>query len=62
MSLVASRLRRSALAAVLALGCSVWLNAQEDAADEAPSSNVGIIKLIALRGAIGPATADFLAS
>jgi membrane-bound serine protease (ClpP class) len=61
MSLVASRLRRSALAAVLALGCSVWLNAQEDAADEAPSSNVGIIKLIALRGAIGPATADFLA-
>ena len=60
MSLVASRLRRSALAAVLALGCSVWLNAQEDAADEAPSSNVGIIKLIALRGAIGPATADFL--
>jgi membrane-bound serine protease (ClpP class) len=60
MSLVASRLSRSALAAVLALGCSVWLNAQEDAADEAPSSNVGIIKLIALRGAIGPATADFL--
>jgi membrane-bound serine protease (ClpP class) len=60
MSLMASRLRRSALAAVLALGCSVWLNAQEDAADEAPSSNVGIIKLIALRGAIGPATADFL--
>ncbi len=60
MSLVASRLRRSALAAVLALGCSVWLNAQEDAADEAPSSNVGTIKLIALRGAIGPATADFL--
>jgi membrane-bound serine protease (ClpP class) len=60
MSLVASRLRRSALAAILALGCSVWLSAQENASDEAPSSNAGTIKLIALRGAIGPATADFL--
>jgi len=60
MLVVASRLRRSALAAILALGCSVWLSAQENASDEAPSSNAGTVTLIALRGAIGPATADFL--
>ena len=60
MSPVASRLRRSALAAILALGCSVWLSAQENASDDASASNTGTIKLIALRGAIGPATADFL--
>ncbi|MDH3419155.1 MAG: nodulation protein NfeD [Gammaproteobacteria bacterium] len=54
MSATATKLRRTALTAVLALGCAVWLGAQETE----PSS--GVATLLAIEGAIGPATADFI--
>ncbi|MDH3508437.1 MAG: nodulation protein NfeD [Gammaproteobacteria bacterium] len=54
MSATATKLRRTALTAVLALGCAVWLGAQETE----PSS--GVATLLAIKGAIGPATADFI--
>ena len=60
MSLVASSLRRVSLAAVLAVGCSMWLGAQEDASEDGGSTGGRIVTLIAIDGAIGPATADFL--
>ncbi|MFL2554655.1 MAG: NfeD family protein [Candidatus Rariloculaceae bacterium] len=60
MSLLASSVRHLALAASLALGCSLWLAAQE-APDNSPTSvNTNIATLITISGAIGPATADYL--
>jgi membrane-bound serine protease (ClpP class) len=60
MSLVASSFRRVFLVAVLALGCTMWLRAQEDVSADAQSTAGRTVTLIALRGAIGPATSDFL--
>lgn len=60
MSLKASSLRRLALTAMLALGSSMWLAAQEDTADGSVSSNSQSATLITISGAIGPATADYL--
>jgi membrane-bound serine protease (ClpP class) len=54
MSARPSKLRRAAFAAVLGLGCAVWLGAQESD----PASDVAT--LLAIEGAIGPATADFI--
>ncbi|TDJ44978.1 MAG: nodulation protein NfeD, partial [Gammaproteobacteria bacterium] len=53
-------MRRLSLAAVLAVGCSMWLGAQEDASEDGGSTDGRIVTLIAIDGAIGPATADFL--
>ncbi|NIW23372.1 MAG: nodulation protein NfeD, partial [Gammaproteobacteria bacterium] len=50
-------MRRAALAAVLGLGCAVWLGAQETAPT---SGSSGVATLLAIEGAIGPATADFI--
>jgi membrane-bound serine protease (ClpP class) len=60
MSLTASSLRRLAPAAVLALGCSAWLAAQEDPASSPSSGTNRTATLITINGAIGPATADYL--
>ena len=50
-------MRRAALAALLGLGCAVWLGAQEA---EPGSGSAGVATLLAIEGAIGPATADFI--
>jgi membrane-bound serine protease (ClpP class) len=49
-------------AATLGLGCTLWLNAQEpeQTEGEAPGETRGLATLLAVQGAIGPATADFL--
>lgn len=60
MSLVASSFRRVLLVALLALGCTMWLRAQEPASESVEPTGGRIITLIELRDAIGPATADFL--
>ncbi len=60
MSLLASSLRRLALAAVLALGCSLWLAAQEGPANGSSPVDAQTSVLITISGAIGPATADYL--
>ena len=57
---MASSFRRVFLVAVLALGCTIWLQAQEDVSADAQSTAGRTVTLIALRGAIGPATSDFL--
>lgn len=61
MSLVAVSMRRALLTVLLALGCTMWLGAQEDASEGAGSTGGRSVTLIAIDGAIGPATADFLA-
>ncbi|HEY5623939.1 MAG TPA: nodulation protein NfeD, partial [Gammaproteobacteria bacterium] len=58
MSLAAPSVRRSFLAGCLALGASLWLGAQEPSPDS-PAAG-GTATLIAISGAIGPATADFV--
>lgn len=60
MSLLASSLRRLALAAVLALGCSLWLAAQESPVNGSSPVDAQTSVLITISGAIGPATADYL--
>ncbi len=60
MSPVASSFRRVLLVALLALGCTMWLRAQEPASESVEPTGGRIITLIELRDAIGPATADFL--
>jgi membrane-bound serine protease (ClpP class) len=60
MSLVASSLRRMLLVVLLALGCTMWLRAQEQASESVQPTDARTVTLVALRGAIGPATADFL--
>lgn len=57
MSALSTKLRRAALAALLGLGCAVWLGAQET---ETPSGSAGVATLLSIEGAIGPATADFI--
>ncbi len=62
---MASSVRRVALTAVLALGCSMWLSAQEELQDDGESEQTTPtgnrkVTLVAINGAIGPATADFL--
>ncbi len=57
MSATSTKLRRTALAAVLGLGCAVWLGAQET---EPVAGTSDIATLLAIEGAIGPATADFI--
>ncbi len=57
---MASSLRRLLLAAVLALGCTMWLQAQEEVSEDAPPTVGQTVTLIALNGAIGPATSDYL--
>ncbi|MCZ6497596.1 MAG: nodulation protein NfeD, partial [Gammaproteobacteria bacterium] len=54
-------MRRVLLTVLLALGCTMWLGAQEDASEGAGSTGGRSVTLIAIDGAIGPATADFLA-
>ncbi len=55
-----SSFRRVLLAVLLALGCSMWLAAQEEASDGVQPAGGRTVTLIALDGAIGPATSDFL--
>ncbi len=57
MSATSTKLRRAAFAAVLGLGCAVWLGAQEAEPD---SGSSGVATLLAIEGAIGPAIADFI--
>ena len=57
MSAMSTKLRRAALTAVLGLGCAVWLGAQES--EPAPGA-ADVATLLAIEGAIGPATADFI--
>jgi membrane-bound serine protease (ClpP class) len=49
-----------ALAAVLALGCSLWLAAQESPVNGSSPVDAQTSVLITISGAIGPATADYL--
>ena len=60
MSPVPSSFRRVLLAVLLALGCTMWLRAQEPASESVEPTGGRTVTLIALRDAIGPATADFL--
>ncbi len=55
-----SSFRRVLFAVLLALGCTMWLRAQEPASESVEPTGGRTVTLIALRDAIGPATADFL--
>jgi membrane-bound serine protease (ClpP class) len=52
--------RRAVAAAVLGLGCAFWLQAQEPATGNASAVAGRTATLLAMQGAVGPATADFL--
>jgi membrane-bound serine protease (ClpP class) len=56
MSAMSAHWRRVAWAALLGLAGTVWLNAQEPETDPV----TGTATLLAIEGAIGPATADFI--
>jgi len=60
MSATATKLRRAACAVALGLGCAIWLSAQEIEPATESTATSGVATLLAIEGAIGPATADFI--